>query len=131
MNNAPFGKGGAGDFTTMLHYDKNLKVVSQNLRKSATDAERYLWSRLRRNQLKGFQFYRQKIIGRYIVDFYSPKARLVIELDGGQHYEEAGREKDRVRDEALKGIGLTVMRFSDRDVFENTDAVIEKIWNFL
>ncbi len=115
----------------MLQYDKDLKVVSQNLRKSATDAEKYLWSKLRGKQLKGHQFYRQKILGRYIVDFFCPKARLVIELDGSQHYEEPGKEKDRVRDEALKGIGLTVLRFSDREVFENTDAVVEKIWNYL
>ncbi len=115
----------------MLHYDKDLKAVSQNLRKSATDAEKYLWSRLRGKQLKGHQFYRQKVLGRYIVDFFCPAARLVLELDGGQHYEEAGREKDRIRDEALKGIGLRVLRFSDREVFGNTEAVMEKIWSYL
>ncbi len=115
----------------MLDYDKDLKSVSQNLRKHVTDAEKYLWSRLRGKQLKGHQFYRQKVIGRYIVDFYCPKARLVIELDGGQHYQETGREKDALRDEALTGLGLTVLRFSDREVFENTEAVMEKIWNFL
>ena len=115
----------------MLHYDKDLKTVSRTLRKGATDAERYLWSRFRGKQLKGLQFYRQKVLGRYIVDFYCPKAQLVIELDGGQHYEEAGREKDQIRDEDLKGNGLTVLRFSDREVFENTDAVVQKIWSYL
>jgi very-short-patch-repair endonuclease len=115
----------------MLHYDKDLKPLSQNLRRNATEAERYLWSKLRGKQLKNLQFYRQKLINRYIVDFYCPKARLVIELDGGQHYEEAGRNKDRIRDEALKESGLKVLRFSDRDVFENTDEVMEKIWSYL
>jgi very-short-patch-repair endonuclease len=115
----------------MLHYEKELKAVSQSLRNNTTDAEKYLWSRLRRKQLKGRQFYRQKILGRHIVDFYCPKARIVIELDGGQHYEEDGREKDRLRDEVLKGIGLTVLRFSNREVFENTDAVMEKIWSYV
>ena len=115
----------------MLHYNKDLKTVSQDLRKSATDAEKYLWSKLRGKQLKEYQFYRQKVIERYIVDFFCPKARLVIELDGGQHYEESGREKDYIRDEALNGIGLTVLRFSDRELFENTDAVMEKIWSYL
>ena len=115
----------------MLHYDKDLRTASQTLRKGATDAERYLWSRLRGKQLKGRQFYRQKVLGRYIVDFYCPKAQLVIELDGGQHYEEAGRERDHIRDEDLKEIGLTVLRFSDREVFENTDAVVQKIWSYL
>jgi very-short-patch-repair endonuclease len=115
----------------MLPYDKRLRSVSQNLRKGATDAERYLWSRLRGKQLKGLQFYRQKVLGRYIVDFYCPKAQLVVELDGGQHYETAGRERDKVRDKALKELGLTVLRFSDRDVLEKTNAVIEKIWSHL
>ena len=115
----------------MVHYDKELRKLSQKLRRGATDAERHLWSRLRGKQLKGLQFYRQKVLGRYIVDFYCPKVRLVIELDGGQHYEEAGRERDHLRDEALKEIGLTILRFSDREVFENTSAVMEKIWSYL
>lgn len=57
-----------------------------------TDAERLLWSRIRRNQLKGFQFYRQKITGNYIVDFYCPELKLVIEVDGGQHYIAEGKD---------------------------------------
>ncbi len=93
-----------------------------------TDAEQYLWLRLRHKQLKGLQFYRQKVIGQYIVDFYCPRANIVIELDGGQHYEEAGLNADRKRDENLSTMGLKVLRFSDREVFENIDAVMEKIW---
>jgi len=96
-----------------------------------TEAERLLWQKLRRKQLKGYQFYRQKIVERYIVDFYCPAARLVIELDGGQHYSEEGQEKDRKRDEKLSGLGLRVLRFSDKDVFENTGAVLERIWGSL
>jgi len=115
----------------MLHYDKQLKIFSQQLRKNSTDAEKYLWSRLRGKQLKGYQFYRQKGIGHYIVDFYCPKAGLEIELDGGQHYEETGKEKDRVCDDVLKRTGLRVLRFSDREVFENIDAVMERIWSYL
>ncbi len=115
----------------MLHYDKGLKEFSQRLRIDMTDAEKHLWSRLRRKQLKGFQFYRQKIIGQYIVDFFCPMADLVIELDGGQHYEEAGKAKDRIRDEALNKMGLKVLRFSDREVLENMDVVLEKIWSCL
>jgi very-short-patch-repair endonuclease len=114
----------------MLHYSKDLKSVSQSLRRSATDAEKHLWARLRGKQIKGLLFYRQKVIERYIVDFYCPKARLVIELDGGQHYEDAGREKDSTRDDVLKGLGLTVLRFSDREVFTETDAVMQKIWSY-
>jgi len=115
----------------MLSYDKKLKTFSRQLRKDMTEAEKHLWSRLRRKQLKGCQFYRQKIIGQYIVDFYCPMAELVIELDGGQHYEENGREKDRLRDDVLTKMGIKVLRFSDREVFENIEAVMERIWSYL
>jgi very-short-patch-repair endonuclease len=116
---------------SMLHYNKNLKKHSQDLRKNMTDAERNIWSRIRNGQLQDKQLYRQKIIGNYIVDFYCPKAKLVIEIDGGQHYSEEGRAKDGIRDDYLKGLGLKVMRVSDRDVFENSDGVIEKIFENL
>jgi very-short-patch-repair endonuclease len=84
---SPFAKGDKGDF--MLRYSNQLKTNSRKLRKNMTDAERLLWSRLRRKQLKGLQVYRQKPIDGFIVDFYCPKANLVIELDGGQHYSDA------------------------------------------
>ena len=79
----------------MLTYNKSLKQISRNLRRNMTDAERLLWSNLMGKQLKGFQFYRQKIIDNYIVDFYCPKLKLVIEVDGGQHYSAEGRQKER------------------------------------
>jgi len=115
----------------MLSYDKQLKALSQHLRKNMTDAENMVWLKLRQKQLKGYQFYRQKIIGDYIVDFYCPKASLVIELDGGQHYSETGKAKDRARDDILREKRLKVLRFSDRDVFENIGGVMEGIWNCL
>lgn len=95
------------------------------------NAEKLLWSNIRGKQLKGVQFYRQKPIGNFIVDFYCPKANLVIELDGGQHYCEEMEVKDVQRDEYMESIGLKVLRFSDREVFENIREVIEKIWGYL
>ena len=115
----------------MLSYDKQLKALSQHLRKNMTDAENMLWLKLRRKQVKGRPFYRQKIIGKYIVDFYCPKANLVIELDGGQHYSEIGKAKDRIRDDVLIKMGIKVLRFSDRDVFETIGGVMEEIWSYL
>jgi very-short-patch-repair endonuclease len=115
----------------MLPYNKQLKTLSQHLRKNMTDAENIIWLKLRGKQLKGYQFYRQKIIGKYIVDFYCPKANLVIELDGGQHYSETGQVKDRVRDDVLRTMGMKVLRFSDREVFENIVGVMEEIWSNL
>jgi very-short-patch-repair endonuclease len=115
----------------MLPYNNKLKDFSRGLRGKMTDAETFLWSRLRRKQLKGHQFYRQKIIGDFIADFYCPKAKIVIEVDGGQHYSKSGQMKDKVRDEYMMHLGLTVLRFSDRDVFENIDGVIETICGYL
>jgi len=82
-------------------------------------------------QLKGMQFYRQRIIGDYIVDFYCPKAKLIIELDGGQHYTEEGMAKDKKRDKFLQVNGLNVMRFSDRDVIENLEGLLQKVYDNL
>jgi very-short-patch-repair endonuclease len=108
-----------------------LKEYSRHLRVNMTNAERLLWSKLRRKQLKGTQFYRQRIIDNYIVDFYCPKANLIIEIDGGQHYIEEGLKEDKVRDEYMKGQGFKVLRFSDREVFENLNGVIERIYENL
>lgn len=115
----------------MLSYNKSLKQISRNLRSNMTDAETLLWSKLRGKQLKGCQFYRQKIIGNYIADFYSPKSKLVIEVDGGQHYSEEGKEKDRKRDDYMRILGITVLRFSDTEVLRDIDTVLEKIWSKL
>ena len=71
------------------------------------------------------------MIGKYIVDFYCQKANLVIELDGGQHYSETGKAKDRTRDDVLIGMGVKVLRFSDREVFEDIGEVMERIWSYL
>lgn len=115
----------------MVPYNKNLKPLARKLRRNMTDAERSLWSRIRRKQLKGYQFYRQKNIGNYIVDFYCPAVKLVIEIDGGQHYSQQGREKDRKRDDYLSRLGLNVLRFSDREVLKNMEGVLQRIYEHL
>ena len=115
----------------MLPYNKRLKKYSRELRTNMTDAERLLWSRIRRKQLKDCQFYRQKIIGNYIVDFYCPKSNLIIALDRGQHYSDEGMRKDKIRDNYLENLGLTVLRFSDRDVLKNLQGVLEAVWENL
>jgi very-short-patch-repair endonuclease len=126
----PLAKGGEGGFY-MLLYNRNLKEYSRRLRKNMTDAEKLLWSKIKDKQMKGYQFYRQKPIGNFIVDFYCPKANLVIELDGGQHYCNEGKAKDNIRDEHIESLGLRVLRFSDREVFKNLKGILEKIWSYL
>ncbi len=96
-----------------------------------TEAEQVLWSKIRRKQLKGYQFYRQKIIGNYIVDFYCPKAKFIIELDGGGHYSNEGIKHDRKRDAYFRALGLEVLRFSDSEVFKNLKGILETIWEHL
>ena len=96
-----------------------------------TEAESFLWRRIRRKQLKGRQFYRQKNIGDYIVDFYCPSAKLIVELDGGQHYTEEGMNRDQIRDKYLENFGFSVLRFSDREVFKNIEGVLERIFEHL
>ncbi|MFB3851561.1 MAG: endonuclease domain-containing protein [Acidobacteriota bacterium] len=112
----------------MIDYNFDLKQNARELRKNMTIAERKLWSKLRSKSVKGTKFYRQKIIGNYIVDFYCHKAKMVIELDGGQHYFGERRQKDSVRDRYLKAIGIKVLRFSDRDVLTNIEGVLQRIW---
>ena len=112
----------------MQPYNKNLKQFSRVLRSSMTDAEQHLWQRLRNKQLYGVQFYRQKPLLSFIVDFYCPKEKLVIELDGAQHFEQEHRIKDTERDAKLADIGIKVLRFDDRQALRESDAVLEVIY---
>jgi very-short-patch-repair endonuclease len=111
----------------MLPFDRKLKPLARNLRTNMTDAEQLIWSKIRRKQISDSHFYRQKNIGHYIVDFYCPKGKLIVEVDGGQHLEKVGMKKDQERDRYLQKLGLTVLRFSDIDVLKNIDGVIERI----
>ena len=115
----------------MKPYNKNLTQASRDLRKNMTEAEPLLWSRLRNKQILGLQFYRQKLLLNYIVDFYCPSANLVIECDGGQHYTDESLEADRIRDEALDQTRLKVMRFDNGKVMGRIDDVVEVIYQFI
>ena len=75
--------------------------------------------------------HRQKVIGCYIVDFYIAAAKIVIELDGSQHYEDSGKQKDAERDAYLSSLGITTLRYSNSDVMRNFQSVCEDIWNHL
>ena len=105
--------------------NNSLTKKSQKLRKEMTKEERHLWY----DFLKGLPVTvnRQKVFGVYILDFYCPVAGIAIELDGSQHYEETGREKDRERDAYLKSKGVTVLRYSNFDVNHNFSGVCEDI----
>jgi very-short-patch-repair endonuclease len=112
----------------MLHYNPKLKTKARSLRANLTDAEQRLWRRLRRKQILGVQFYRQRPIDNYIVDFYAPAANLVTEVDGSQHVELGQARHDRRRTEYLEQRGLRVLRFDDRQVLLQPDAVVDEIF---
>lgn len=108
----------------MKPYRADLKQPSRGLRSNLTDAERLIWRRLRGRQLHGLQFYRQKPLLDYIVDFYCPRAKLVVEIDGSQHLEEVAAANDSIRDHRLSSIGLKVLRFNNLQVMQEIENVL-------
>jgi len=104
----------------------NRKVdLAKRLRRNQTDAERVLWFQLRNRRLNGLKFKRQVPIDRFVVDFCCAEARLVIELDGGQHSAQVNKDLDRTK--ILGAMGYLVLRFWNNDVLQNTDGVLEEI----
>ena len=112
-----------------MERNEQLKGFSQKLRKEMTKEENLLWYRFLRKC--PVRFRRKYIIGNYIVDFYCHQAKLVIELDGSQHYEEAGQEKDAQRDTYFESLGLQVLRIPNNAVNENFRGVCERITQIL
>lgn len=108
-----------------LPYCNNLISYAKKLRKDMTAQERKLWYCF----LKAYpvKFYRQRAIDNFIADFYCAKARLTIELDGSQHYEESGKMKDAARTAALEKYGIKIIRFSNEDINKNFSSVCAQI----
>ncbi len=106
-----------------------LTGLSKTLRKNMTKEERHLWYDFLKKL--SVTVNRQKVIGDYIVDFYCSSAKVVIEIDGSQHYQDAGVTKDLVRDDYLKNMGLTVLRYSNLEINRNFRGVCEDIWNHI
>lgn len=111
-----------------LPYNPNLKLPARRLRRELTDAEQLLWTRLRRKQILGVQFYRQKPLGPFIVDFYAPEARIVVEVDGSQHTDADHATRDVERDQYCLDQGLQVLRFDNAQVLRETNEVVEAIY---
>jgi very-short-patch-repair endonuclease len=109
----------------MLPYNRRLKAKARSLRTNPTDAALHLWYRLRRKQILGVQFYRQKLIGNYIADFYAPAVKLVVELDGAQHWELGPAKYDAQRTRDIEQQGLKIFRFDDRQALLQTESVLE------
>lgn len=104
---------------------RSIVATARKLRRSATDVERKLWHRIRDKQIEDFRFRRQRPIGKFIVDFICIDARLIVELDGGQHAENA--LGDSKRTEFLESLGYKVVRFWNNEVIENMEGVLERL----
>jgi len=116
--------------TEPLRYRHSSVGIAQTFRKAMTDGEQKLWSRLRGKQLE-YYFRRQTPIGKYIVDFVCWKEKLVVEVDGSQHYTPMGKGHDRIRDQFLQHAGFRIMRFNSVEVLNNTDGILEMIYDNL
>ena len=104
-----------------------LRSNARALRKNSTDAERLLWSELRDHRLQGAGFRRQVPIEDYVADFVCHAVRLVIELDGGQHFSDEAERRDFARSEIIEAKGFHILRFSNHDVMTNRAGVLETI----
>src|SRR5438128_1137121 len=110
---------------------RRLLGFARQMRHVPTDAENKMWWILRGRRLAGFKFRRHYPVAGYILDFYCVKARLAIELDGGQHGEDGNAAKDVERTKALQSPGVQVLRFWDDDVLKDPDIVADAIWGQL
>lgn len=106
-------------------HNRQLVLLAKQLRREMTKEERHLWYDFLRSY--PVRFSRQKVLGKYIADFYSTEAKLVIELDGSQHYEPVNTQNDEERTEFLKGYGLKVIRIPNNEVARNFRGVCEYI----
>ena len=110
-----------------LHTRKEVREFRRELRNKLTPAEAFLWKHLKNRLFEGRRFTKQHSIGIYIVDFYCPSERMIIELDGEVHNNKIAQDYDERRTSYIKGSGFKILRFENRMVFENLDSVLMEI----
>ena len=108
-----------------IGYNPRMKQIARKLRKDMTLAEILLWKELKGKKVLGYDFHRQKPIDEYVVDFYCPRLKLILEIDGDSH--DGKEESDKIRQEKLESLGLTVLRFWDLDVKANVDGIVGQL----
>lgn len=102
-------------------------ILARNLRKNSTIQEKRLWNLLKNHKFHGLKFKRQQPVGNYIVDFICKEAKIIIEVDGGQHNEMENIEADNVRTVFLESKGYKVIRFWNNEIYENIEGVIKRL----
>lgn len=105
------------------------KAQRKSLRRNATPAESALWLQSRDKGILGHKFRRQYGVDKYVVDFYCPQLKLAVEIDGDSHYQDGAPERDLARQRNIEAYGITFLRFTNVDVHENLDAVLEAIYS--
>ena len=112
-------------------YDSKLKEYARHLRNNSTNAEIKLWMQLKGKQMHGYDFHRQKPIGNYIADFFCNKLRLIIEIDGSTHDFDEVQQKDRNKQDFLNKLGITVLRFTNKEVMSSVFQVVQTIEDYI
>src|SRR3989344_1634308 len=125
--NAEEGKDVIDELGNIVQWGTSMRTLARELRQTMTEAEKILWKALRGNRLHGMQFYRQVAIDRFIVDFYCPRKRLAVEVDGGIHAEKYQKEHDSVRDAFLREKDVRILRVKNEEVLEDVKGVLTKI----
>jgi very-short-patch-repair endonuclease len=116
---------------TIIPYDPKLKLRARELRNRATRSEKQMWRELKGRQVLGYDFHRQKPVDHFILDFFCSELMLGIEIDGYTHASDEAKARDRLKDSRMAKLGIRVLRFTDDEVFQNTDRVIERIKEFI
>ena len=106
---------------------KELKIFRKTLRNNLTPAEATLWKHIKNKQIYNIQWRREFSVGPYILDFYCPKAKLAIELDGKEHYTIAGDKYDYERDNFISSKGIKILRYENKEIWESIERVVEEI----
>ncbi|MBE9214711.1 DUF559 domain-containing protein [Plectonema cf. radiosum LEGE 06105] len=112
---------------TQLYNKKSEKEKRRKLRQNIVKAEKIIWDKIRNRQIEDCKFRRQYSVDKFVIDFYSPKLKLAIEIDGESHFMEGAVEYDRERQSYIKSFGIKFIRFTNNDVYDNLDGVLESI----
>jgi very-short-patch-repair endonuclease len=115
----------------LVSYSPKLKEFARKLRNNSTNSEIRLWSFLKGRQMKGYDFHRQKPVDRYILDFFCQELMMGIELDGWSHILDTTYQKDIKKEERMKELGITILRFSDEEVMQDIMNVIRTIEHYI
>ena len=113
---------------TRIYNRKAQTPMRRKLRSESPKAERLLWWRLRGRQLDGLKFRRQYGVGEYVIDFFCPNARLAVEVDGESHFAPRAESQDAKRQAFIESSGIRVLRFTNPQVYDGLDAVVDEIW---